>query len=267
MGAQLLGAAPGRVLETRHDGRVGDAEGRLALDERLHGGLVARAVRAPAPGGQQHRAAVEVEQEPVGDVETELVEHPRQHRRRVVREVPVAQGVPAAVGHDRGERVELQEQHAARRGRGGALEQARALVRGVHEPEAVDDDVGRAVVRARVLEAGGREQVEPGAAVRAAELGDGAAVSRQQPGRLDAGDGVAGLGDQRVRLGTARLLRGRRVLGELREPTRRAQPHPQGVHGVRARVVEGREVVGGRLVAEVEHDRAVGAGAPAAGEG
>ena len=107
--------------------------------------------------------------------------------------------------------------------------------------------------------------------MRAAELGDGAPEPtggrRQEPGRLDARDGVAGLGDQRVRLGAARLLRGRRVLGELREPTRRTQPHPQGVHGVRARVVEGREVVGGRLVAEVEHDRAVGAGAPAAGEG
>ena len=163
MGAQLLGAAPGRVLETRHDGRVGDAEGRLALDERRHRGLVARAVRAPAPGGQQHRAAVEVEQEPVGDVEAELVEHPRQHRRRVVREVPVAQGVPAAVGHDRGQRVELQQQHTAGRGRGGALEQARALVGGVHEPEAVDDDVGRAVLRVASLRpvAASRSSQEP----------------------------------------------------------------------------------------------------------
>ncbi len=55
----------------------------------------------------------------------------------------VPQRVPLPVAHDRGQRVVLQQQDPARRQPGGPLGHRRRLVGGVHQPEAVEDDVRR----------------------------------------------------------------------------------------------------------------------------
>ena len=131
-------------------------------------------------------------------------QHRGQRGRRVVRVVPVPERVPLPAADDRVQRVVLQQQHSARGHPGRPLGEGRRLVRGVHQAEAVDDHIGRLAVAHR-REPVASEQPQPGAAVRAAVLGDPAS-GRQQPCRGDPLHRVGRLGDERGRLGAPGLL-------------------------------------------------------------
>jgi hypothetical protein len=102
------------------------------------------------------------------------------------------------------------------------------------------------------------EEVQPRAAVRAGELGRGAA-GRESTGRHELAHGVHPLRGERGGLGTHDLLRHVGVVGQLGEPAAGAQPHPQREHRVRAWIVDLREQLRRRLRAEVEDDVPVGA--------
>ena len=73
----------------------------------------------------------------------------------------------------------------------------------MHQAEAVDDHVGRPPVGRHEPAVG--QQPQPGAAVRAAVLGDPPSV-RQQSRRGDPFHGVGRLGDERGGLGAPRFL-------------------------------------------------------------
>ncbi|KLL97110.1 hypothetical protein NJ76_10630 [Rhodococcus sp. IITR03] len=62
-------------------------------------------------GSDQHGAAVEIEGPGLGDVQSHVLEQSPQRGQRVVREMPVPQGVPLSLRDDGGEGVELQQQH------------------------------------------------------------------------------------------------------------------------------------------------------------
>ena len=55
--------------------------------------------------------------------------------------MPVPERVPLPAADDRAQRVILQQQHSARRQPGRTLGEGPALVRGVHQAEAVNDHV------------------------------------------------------------------------------------------------------------------------------
>ena len=215
-------------------------------------------------GGEHHRAAVQREPVRRGDGHAQLGEHADHRGRRVVRVVAQPQRVPLPPFHDRGERVEEQDERAARRHGLGPGAQRGALVGLVHDPEAaVDDDVGGAT------EGHGREPVrpepvEPGAAVWTGEL-HRRATGRQHARGDDGRDGVAALLGEGGGLAPQHLLGHGDVVGELGETTPRAQPHPQGVDRVYGGVVRGRKQLRGGLVAEVEDDPAVTGPAEPAG--
>ena len=103
--------------------------------------------------------------------ETDRRQHGGQRGRRVVRKVPVPERVPLLVTDDRAQRVILQQQHSARRDPGCALGEGPVLVRGMHQAEAVEDDVSLPAGAGWHEPAGG-EQLQPGPAVRTAVLGD-----------------------------------------------------------------------------------------------
>lgn len=74
-------------------------------------------------------------------------------------------------------------------------------------------------------------------------------------------DGVRGLFHERGRLCTPWLLGHRRVDQQLRQPAGSTEPDLQRVGGVGPRVFDGRQAIGGPLVAEIEHDLTVGTAA------
>ena len=164
----------------------------------------------------------------------------------------VAQGVPLPVADDRVEGVELEQQHPAGPQPGGALGQRRRLVRRVHHPEAVDDHVCLGVA-GHLGQAAGRQQIEPGPAVRAAVLGDPRARG-QQAGGGNPADRVRRLGDEGGRLGAPWLLRHGRIGQQLGQAAIRAEPHLQRVNRIGLSIVIFREVVAGRLLTEIENN-------------
>ena len=90
---------------------------------------------------------------------------------------------------------------------------------------------------------------------------------REQTGVEELLDGLVRLSDGCAGLDRARLLGDRGVLEQLRQAAVAAPPHRERVARVRSWVRGEREVVGGRLVAQVEDDLATGRpAAPAAGE-
>jgi len=93
-------------------------------------------------GGHQHGAAVEVEFPRRRDAHPGVGEQGAQRGQRVVGEVSVPQRIPLALFDDRQQRVELQQQHPAGRGGGGAQPERLALVGVVHDAEAVEDNLG-----------------------------------------------------------------------------------------------------------------------------
>ena len=121
----------------------------------------------------------------------------------------VPERVPLPVPDDRVEGVVLQQQHAARSYPGYPLGEGRRLVRRVHQPETIKNDVGW-FTRRDGRQPATSQQLQPGAAVRAAVLGHPAAV-RQQPRRGDPAHGIGGLGHERGRLGRPRFLGDGRV--------------------------------------------------------
>ncbi len=81
----------------------------------------------------------------------------------------VPQRVPLVAAQDRGQAVELHEEHPVLREGSHPASQGGGLVGVVHHPEAVQDQVGgRARSRRREPPMG--EQERPGTSVRAAEL-------------------------------------------------------------------------------------------------
>ena len=142
----------------------------------------------------------------------------------------MAQGVPLPVADDRVKRVELEQEHPAVPQSGGALGQRRRLVGCVHHPETVDDHVGLSVGGHRAQTAG-RQQIQPGPAVRAAVLGDPRARG-QQAGGGNPADGVRRLGDEGGRLGASRLLWHGRIGQQLGQAAGRAEPHLQRVNRI-----------------------------------
>ena len=88
-------------------------------------------------------------------------------------------------------------------------------------------------------------------------------VSRgQQPGVEELLDGLVSLPAGRTGLDRTWLLGNRGIVEQLRQTAVGAPPHRERVARVRPRVRDEREVVGGRLVAQVEDHLA--AGRPAA---
>ena len=119
---------------------------------------------------------------------------------------------------DRAQRVILQQQHSARRDPGRALGESPVLVRGVHQAEAVEDNVSLPAGAGWHEPASG-EQLQPGPAVGTAVLGDHALV-RQESRRGDPCHGVGGLSDERGGLGAPRLLGHGGIGQQLGEATR-----------------------------------------------
>ena len=116
----------------------------------------------------------------------------------------VPERIPLPVPDDRVQAVVLEQQDPTRGHPRHSLGQGRRLIRLVHQPEAIEHDVGRFTRRNR-REPAASQQLQPGAAVRAAVLGHPAA-GRQQPRRGDPAHGVGGLGHERRRLGPPRFL-------------------------------------------------------------
>ena len=200
-----------------------------------------------------------------GGGEPDLGQHPDHRRRRVVRVVAVAQGVPLQAADDRAEAVVLQQQGPAGREPGGAFGERGALVREVHEPETgVDDDVRGGAGR-RLGEPVRTEFGQPGTTVRARVFGDGAALG-QHPIRDQA------LQRRRTLRGQCRRLEAQGLLGDvvgpdqLRQPAPRAQPHPQRQQRVRPGVVGGGEQLAGGLLPQVQHQVTGGSPAEPAGD-
>ena len=178
----------------------------------------------------------------------------------------VAQGVPLQTVDDRAEAVVLQQQGPAGREPRGAFGERGALVREVHEPETgVDDDVRGGAGR-RLGEPVRTEFGQPGAAVRARVLGDGAALG-QHAVRDQALQRRGPLGGQRRRFEAQGLLGD--VVGpdQLREPAPRAQPHPQRQQWVRAGGAGGGEQLAGGLLPQIQHQVTGGSPAEPAGDG
>ena len=178
----------------------------------------------------------------------------------------VPQGVPLQAVDDRAEAVVLQQQGPAGREAGGAFGERGALVGEVHQPETgVDDDVRGGAGR-RLGEPVGAELGQPGAAVRAGVLGDGAALG-QHPVRDQALQRLGTLRGQRRGLEAQGLLGDVVGPGQLGEPALRAQPHPQRQQRVRAGVVGGGEQLAGGLLPQVQHQVTGGSPAEPAGDG
>jgi hypothetical protein len=116
--------------------------------------------------------------------------------------VSVPQRIPLTLLHDGAERVVLEQQHSARRGRCGTIRERGPLVGLVHDAEAVQHDVrGTGLWRHIAL----LEQFEPAAPVRTSELPH--RLSGKPPGRGDPGHGVAGLVSQGLRFHAAGFRR------------------------------------------------------------
>jgi hypothetical protein len=180
--------------------------------------------------------------------------------------VAVAQGVPLQAIDDRAEAVVLQQQGPAGREPGGAFGERGALVREVHEPETgVDDDVRGGAGR-RLGEPVRAQLRQPGAAVRARVLGDGAVLG-QHPVSDEAPQRRGPLGGQRRRFEAQGFLGD--VVGpdQLREPAPRAQPHPQRQQRIRTGGIGGGEQLAGGLLPQVQHQVAGGTPAEPAGNG
>ena len=126
------------------------------------------------------------------------------------------QRVPLAAPDDRVQRVVLQQQHSPGGDPGRALGERRGLIGAVHQTETVQDHI-RLIAAVHLLKTPTGQQFKPGAAVRAAILGD-QPPRRQQPGRGGPLYGVSRLGGQCGRLGTPRLLGHRGVGDQLGQP-------------------------------------------------
>jgi hypothetical protein len=131
--------------------------------------------------------------------------------------VAVPERVPLPVSDDRAQRVILQQQRSARCDPRHPLGQGVALIRGVHEAEAVEDQVCWPVIGRHQPAAG--QHVQPRAAVRTPVLGDDP-VLRQVSRRGHPFHRVGGLRDERGGLGTPRLLRHGRVGQQLSQAAR-----------------------------------------------
>ena len=92
-------------------------------------------------GRQEDRAAVEIEAPRRLWAEAVGFQHADQRAGRVVREVPVPEGIPLAQPDDRLQRVVLKQEDAPRGDPGHPLGQGRGLIRVVHHPERVNDQV------------------------------------------------------------------------------------------------------------------------------
>ena len=115
----------GVILQaTATDDRVANPQSGFLRQERHHRAIGEHWTRLPG-GGQQHRAAVEVEAPGEPWVEAAGFEHAHQSAGRVVREVPVPESVPLAQADDRVQRVVLQQEGAAGGHPGGPLRQGR----------------------------------------------------------------------------------------------------------------------------------------------
>ena len=242
----------GCLRQRRHRGRVEDARGDLVALQRVDGGMLVRGARPGAGREQQHRAAVQGVAAGGDHAQAGGGEQPARGRDAVVGEVAVPQGIPLPVAQGGGERRELQKQHAVVGQRVRSGPQADALVAVVHQPVDVDDDARTGTPRR--TEATRQQCLAPGAAMRARELDE---VPRREQARAEQlVDGLVRLSDGRARLDRSWLVRGGAVVLELGEPAPGAPPHGQRVARVRPRVRGGREVVGGRLVAQIEDDLA-----------
>ncbi len=156
--------------------------------------------------------------------------------------MPVPQRIPLPLRDDRGERVVLQQQHAVGSGRLRAPRERSALVRFVHDAEAVQHHVGprrRCSSKPRSVSSG--IQVPP------CGLPNSRTVLPRQPTRRgDPLDRRLGLVPQRLRLDAARLVGDGVVVGQLRQAAVPAQVHRQrvrrlvGAHRIRRRAESGR---------------------------
>ena len=167
----------------------------------------------------------------------------------------VPQRVPLAVAHDRGQRVELQQQHAARAGAGRPARprpppgRGRASSRSSRAPRLPGPSPSTTV---SPLSASRPSHEPPWGLPYSAAL----AAGGQPPGLGDPGRRrrpPARRGRRARRPGAPRAWSDRSAAGPGRTG---AQPHLQRVDRVGARVAGRREVVGRRLVAEVEDDLA-----------
>ena len=199
-GARIAHAGPHVVGQQRPDHLVGPGPA-LALPLRR----------------QQDGTAVEIE--PPGGTRTEACrrQHGGQRGGRIVRVVAVPERVPLPVSDDRAQRVILQQQRSARFDPRHPLGQGAALIRGVHEAEAVEDQVRWPVIGRHQPAAG--QHAQPRAAVRAPVLGD-PSVLRQVARRGHPFHRVGGLRDERGGLGAPRLLRHGRVGQQLSQAAR-----------------------------------------------
>ena len=165
-------------LKIGEAGRIADADASVFRQQRLD--RVVRSVAFPRRG-QQHGAAVEVELPSGARVEARRRQHGGQRGRRVVGVVPVPERVPLLAAEDGAQRVILQQQHPARCHPSRALGQCAALIRGMHQAEAVDDHIGLARTGGQQSARG--YQVQPGPAVRAAVLSHRALLPAATPRR------------------------------------------------------------------------------------
>jgi len=240
------------VVQPREHDRIAHASLGLRVQQSANS-----CVRAPGRVGgmldrEQDGAAVELEEPCGAGPQAMHGQHARKRLGGVVGVVAVPQGVPLMIPDDRLQRVVLQQERAAWREPGRSFRQRRMLVGSVHHAEAIDDHIGALIVRHR-LEASVGGEPEPGAAVRAAVLGDRGSLG-QHPRSLDSSDRIACLRDQRGRLCPARLGRHGWVRRQLRESARGAEPHLQRMNRVRARVGTIGEKVARRLIAQVKDD-------------
>ena len=174
----------------------------------------------------------------------------------------MAQRVPLATTQGGGEARELEEQRAVVGQRLGAGPQTGGLVAVVHQP--VDVDHHARPRHRRRTEAARQQRITPRAAVRARELDE--LPGGEQTGADELLDGLVSLPDRGAGLDRARLVGNRGVVEQLGQTAVCAPPHRQRVARVRSRVRGEREVVRGRLVAQVQDDLAArSTGSPGSG--
>ena len=170
----------------------------------------------------------------------------------------VAQRVPLAEPDDRAQGVVLEEQDAAGATR-RPLGQRRGLVGAVHQPEAVEHDLGlrRVADHRRPARPAVPATSRRGCRTRR-PAGSPAASRPPPPGRRRRRPARPGRPARRPG-----SLGHRGVDQQLRQPAGGAQPHLQRVGGVGTGIAGGREVVRRGLLAQIEHDL-LGAAGPAA---
>ena len=121
----------------------------------------------------------------------------------------------------------------------------------MHHSEGVNDQVSGLSVGDR-RQAPINQQVQPRASMGTGEL-DHPASTGEPSGCLEALDSVYGLCDESFRLRAKRLLGHNRFADELCQAAGGAQPHLERVGRVGSLAMEGREMITGGLVAQVQH--------------